>query len=148
MKYMQDFMPISSGQDWLLLLGILCATAFVPVVGGSVVIDSWDAGIYVAIGLFAVPTLWLLAVISGVLFVNSPKILQHAVVAKSLIPCLATAALLAISAVPFYKAAARHWFERDGLIQMDPEHPAMSKFEYECAVQMRKETRQMLGDSP
>lgn len=135
------------GRNWLLLLGILCATAFVPVVGGSVVIDSWDAGIYVAIGFFAVPMLWLLAVISGVLFVNSPKILQHAVVARALIPCLVTAALVAISAAPFYKAAARHWFERDGLIQMDPEHPAMSKFEYECAVQMRKETRQILGYS-
>ncbi len=136
------------GRSWLLWLAILCATAFVPVVGRSVVIDSWEAGIYVAAGLFAVPMLWLLAVICGVLFINSPKILQHAVVARSLIPCLATAALLTISAVPFYKASARHWFERDELIRVDPEHPAMSKFEYDCAVQMRKETREILGYGP
>ena len=69
-------------------------------------------------------------------------------VGRSLIPCLATAALLSISAVPFYKAAARYWFERDGLIRLDPEHPAMSKFEYECAMQMRKELRETLGYDP
>ncbi|MES2660133.1 MAG: hypothetical protein V4689_16035 [Verrucomicrobiota bacterium] len=136
------------GRNWLLWLAILSATAFVPAVGGPVVIDSLEAGVYVAIGLFAVPMLWLLAVVCEVLFVNSPKIFQHAVVASALLPCLAAAALLAISAVPFYQIAARHWFERDELIRLDPEHPAMSKFEYECAVQMRKETRETLGYGP
>lgn len=128
----------------MLWLAVACAVAFIPVIGSSIA-DQWEAGVYWAIGLFAVPAIWLAAVVSGVLFIDSPKLIQHAVVARALIPCFATTALLAISPVPLYKAAALRWFERDTLIRVDPEHPAQSKFEYECAVQIRKETRAILG---
>ncbi|RYD20389.1 MAG: hypothetical protein EOP88_15230 [Verrucomicrobiaceae bacterium] len=137
-------------QRWqhpLLGLAIACTIAFIPVAGGTVA-NQWSPGAYVAMGIFSVPALWLAAAISVSLFTNSPKLLQHAVVARALVPAFATAALLAFLAVPFYKAAALHWFHQDKLLRVDPEHPAISKYEYECAVQMRKETRAILGYDP
>lgn len=135
------------GQTALLALAVGCAVAFIPVAGATVA-DPWQQGVYVSMGLFSIPALWLTAVVCGSVFINSPKLLQHAVVARALIPAFATAALLAFLAVPFYKAAALHWFHQEKLLRVDPEHPAMSKYEYECAVQMRKETRATLGICP
>lgn len=135
------------GQHALLGLAIACTIAFIPVAGGTVA-NQWSPGAYVAMGIFSVPALWLAAAISVSLFTNSPKLVQHAVVARALVPAFATAALLAFLAVPFYKAAALHWFHQDKLLRVDPEHPAISKYEYECAVQLRKETRAILGYDP
>ncbi|RYD45641.1 MAG: hypothetical protein EOP85_08860 [Verrucomicrobiaceae bacterium] len=135
------------GKNAMLALATGCAIALIPVAGAAVA-DEWRQGEYITMGLFSVPAIWLVTTISRSLFMNSPKLLQHAVVARALVPVFAVTALLVFSAVPFYKAAAFHWFDQDPLLRVDPEHPEMSRYKYECAVQLRKETRAMLGYDP
>ena len=123
---------------------VACAVAFIPVVGWSACALS-EVGLAVAAGLILVPTLWLLAVMLRAIFSNPSKLLHRSTSARVLLPVYATAMLLMVSLAPVYKAAGQRWFERDTLIRLDPAYPSMTRYEYEAAVQMRKEFREVLG---
>ncbi|MES2922226.1 MAG: hypothetical protein V4819_11805 [Verrucomicrobiota bacterium] len=121
-----------------------CAVAFVPVVGWGACAGS-EVGLAVAAGLIAVPALWLLVVMLRAIFSKPSKMLHRSTSARVLLPVYATAMLLMVSLAPVYKAAGQRWFERDTLIRLDPAYPSMTRYEYEAAVQMRKELRELLG---
>lgn len=55
--------------------------------------------------------------------------------------------LLALASVGF-KASEQYWFDRDTLSKADASEPGWSHFEYQVAVQMRKELREILGYEP
>jgi hypothetical protein len=47
-----------------------------------------------------------------------------------------------------FKCAERQWFWRNALFRFDPEVPGWSRFEYQIAVQARKELLEILGFTP
>ncbi len=96
----------------------------------------------------AVPVFWLLATSIRSLCSNPKNLLHDGAVARMLVPTYAVAAILMMAAVPYFKAAAYHWFEQDQFMKPDLAHPTMTKFEYKISVQMRKETREILGYAP
>jgi hypothetical protein len=122
----------------------LTGLAFIPMVGWAHLSRS-GAGFIVAAGLLAIPALWLLSTIFAALFSSSLKLLHRGAVARVLMPAYAFAALLMISCVPFFHAAEQYWFQQDKLMRLDAKDPLGSMFETKVAIQMQKETRQMLG---
>ena len=131
----------NSKSGWL---AIACAVAFIPVVGWGACAPS-EVGLAVAAGLILIPTLWLLAVMLRAVLSKPSRLLHRSTSARVLLPVYATAMLLMVSLVPVYKAAGQHWFEQDTLIRLDPAYPSITRYEYEAAVQMRKEFRTALG---
>lgn len=134
----------ANGRSWTAWIAVVCAVAFIPVVGWSACALS-EVGLAVAAGLILVPTLWLLVVMLRAVFSNPSKLLHRSTSARVLLPVYATAMLLMVALVPIYKAAGQRWFERDTLIRLDPAYPSMTRYEYEASVQMRKEFREVLG---
>ena len=123
---------------------VACAASFIPVVGWGACAGS-EAGLTVAAGLILVPALWLLVLMLWAIFSKSSKLLHRSTRARVLLPVYATAMLLMVLLVPVFKAAGQRWFERDTLIRLDPAYPATTRYEYEAAVQMRKEFRELIG---
>lgn len=135
------FANIRSRSGWL---AAACAVAFIPMVGWAACAGS-EVGLAVAAGLILVPSLWLLVVMLRAIFSKPSMLLHRSTSARVLLPVYATAMLILVSLAPIYKAAGQRWFERDTLIRLDPAYPSMTRYEYEAAVQMRKEFRELLG---
>ena len=133
-----------SGKSKLGWLAVACAVAFIPAVGWGACAGS-KAGLAAAAGLILLPTLWLLVVMTCAVFSKPSKLFHRSTSARVLLPVYATAMLLMVSPVPVYKAAGQYWFEQDTLIRLDPAYPSMTRYEYEAAVQMRRELRTALG---
>ncbi len=129
---------------WLSWTMIVCAFAFIPMLGWAVTRSS-KPGVYMAFYVAAVPVFWLLATCIRSLCANPKNLLQDGVIARMLVPTYAVAAILMMGAVPYFKSAAYHWFEQDRFMKPDLAHPTMTKFEYKISIQMRKETREILG---
>ncbi|MEO7101118.1 MAG: hypothetical protein ABI162_17315 [Luteolibacter sp.] len=134
-------------QGWLGWAMIVCAFVFVPMLGWAVT-QSSETGVYAAFYLSTVPILWLLTTCVRSFYTNSENLLQNGVVAQTLVPTYAVAAILMMAAVPYFKAAAYHWFEQDQFMKPDLAHPSIPKLEYKMAVQTRKELRETLGYEP
>ncbi len=134
----------TNGRSWTAWIAVASAVAFIPVVGWSACALS-ETGLAVAAALILMPTLWLFAVTLRAIFSKPSKLLHRSTSARVLLPVLATAMLLMVALVPIYKAAGQRWFERDTLIRLDPAYPSMTRYEYEAAVQMRREFREVLG---
>lgn len=131
------FANVRSTTGWF---AAACAVAFLPMVGWGACAGS-KVGLAVAAGLILVPALWLLVVMLRAVFSKPAKLLHRSTSARVLMPVYATAMLLMVSLVPVYKAAGQRWFEQDKLMRLDPAYPSMTRYEYEAAVQMRKEFR-------
>ncbi len=156
-----------SKPSWAPGLAVLGAVALVPVIGwvaiseglgelsaewmndlGLEVEKSGPASLWVwcAIGLLAVPLLWLAITSCRAVFSHAGRLFHRATVSVVLARAYAACMLLVILAVPCFKAAEQYWFERDTLMRFDATLPGWSRYEYQVAVQLRKETREILGD--
>ncbi|MEO5917822.1 MAG: hypothetical protein ABIS50_26555 [Luteolibacter sp.] len=131
-------------REWLGWTMIVCALAFVPILGWAVTRPS-EPGVYVAFFVAAVPIFWLLATSVRSLYSKPEDLLHYCLIARTLVPTYAVAAILMMATVPYFKAAAYHWFEQDQLMKPDLAHSSLTKFEYQVALQMRKELREILG---
>lgn len=133
--------------SWLGWVVVGCAFVFIPLLGWAVTRSS-ESGVYLAFYVAAIPVLWLLVSAVRGLCSNRKNLLQDGLIARILVPTYAVAAILMMAAVPYFKSAAYHWFEQEQFIKPDLIRSTMTKFDYKLAVQMRKETRQILGDQP
>jgi len=77
-------------------------------------------------------------------FSRADRQLDRAVAARLLVPAYTLAMLLMISAVPLFKRSEQAWFEQETLMKPDPRFPAWSRHEYQVAIQVRKELREIL----
>jgi hypothetical protein len=154
----------SSPLAWLALIS---AMAFVPMIGWSVAKDvpesfwlKWMSALglldvepvgqpwrfHVALGLLAVPVLWLLGVAMVHLIGSKNGMLVQAVTARVMIAACALAILVSAFAACGFHAMEHYWYLQDTPLKMDPKVPTWSRYEYECAIQMRKELRESLKD--
>lgn len=127
-----------------LIIPIACLAAFIPVCGWSVVHSS-DAAAGTAWILAGISLGWLALIAFQSLFGQVQTRLRHGIVARMLVPCCAFAAILALSAAPFYKAMAFEWSTKDTLVRTSENFPSGSEFEHRLALQLRKELRETLG---
>lgn len=138
-------------------LAVICPVAFIPVIGVAALsmtsgaptkIASLHWTFWLALLLFAIPVIWLSQAALRAVFSRRDHLLDRAVAARLLIPAYALAMLLIISAVPFFKMSEQAWFEKETLMKPDPRFPSWSRYEYQVAVQIRKELREILGMTP
>lgn len=152
-------------------LVVICALAFVPVVGvAALSIASGEFGtpwpvktalelepeetgvpslsLLLALGLLAIPVIWLAQASLRAVFSRGDRLSGRAATARLLIPAYALAMLVAISTVPFFRMSEQTWFARETLMKPDPKFPLWSRYEYRVAVQVRKELREILSMVP
>ena len=155
-----------SSPSWASLLSITCALAFVPVIGWAAISgppggfwSTWmeelglDAGksgalsqrFCLALGLLAVPALWLAVTVFRALMGAAHSSFFRAAQSVILVRALAAAMLLIMLSTLVFKSAEQAWFEKDTLLRTDANTPGWTRYEYLVAVQMRKELREILG---
>jgi hypothetical protein len=155
-----------SESSWAEGFALLCAAAFVPVIGwvaisGSlggfwlewmkqlgldVEADSSSVPLFwCAIGLLVVPLLWLLITSCIAVFSGADRLLRRTTLSVILVRLYAFAMLVMILATTGFKAGEQFWFERETLTKFDAALPGWTRYEYLVAVQMRKEIRGILG---
>jgi hypothetical protein len=130
-----------------LLVPIACLAAFIPVSGWSVVhFRAYsDTAAATAWAIAGIALTWGFFVVFQTLFGQPRTQLRHGTVARMLIPSCAFAALLALSAAPFFKMRAFHWSSKDMLVRTAADYPSGSAFEQRVALQLRKEISETLG---
>jgi hypothetical protein len=109
-------------------------------------VPSWS--LLLALGLLAIPVIWLAQASLRAVFSRGDRLSDRATNARLLIPAYALAMLVAISTVPFFRMSEQTWFARESLIKPDPQLPSWSRYEYQIAVQVRKELREILDMVP
>lgn len=105
----------------------------------------WELPLWVVTCILAVSVLWLFYATGAALLGTTCRALYRATAARVLIPVYASAMVVCLAAVPFYKMAEDHWFRGDTLNRFDPAMPAWSRYEYRIAVQAHKEMREVMG---
>ena len=154
---------------WPGWIAVVCAAAFVPLIGWAAISQShagfWENWLkyleielpvspvdpwrfWMAIGILGVPVLWVMVCVFRALLSPMHRLIHHATAAGVLVKVYAVAMLLIASATIGFKASERYWFERDTLGKIDPAKPGWSAFEYEIAIQMRRELTDILGHAP
>lgn len=158
--------PGPSRLGWLALA---CAAAFVPMVGWAAISDSYEAfwlhwihsiGIdskgnpgtpwpfRVAAALLGASVLWLVVSISIALLGRAERQLYRTTSSLVLVRVYASILLVSALATIGFKASQQYWFKQDTLTKFDAATPGWTRYEYEVAVQMRKELREALGYEP
>ena len=126
------------------LIPTVCIAAFIPISGWSVVHSSIAAAVTAWV-LAGISISWLLMIFTRAFLGQYQTQLRYGIVARMLVPALAFAAMLTLSAAPYFKAMAYHWSAEDRLVRTDENYPSGSEFDHRMALQFRKEMREMLG---
>jgi hypothetical protein len=150
---------------WLAAVPLILVAAFILVVGWAATTGSvpeiwkeeldWsspdipgrasEARLWIPFGLLAVSLLWMIGA-AGIAWLGKPASrLQSATIVQAMVPVCGAGMLLLAGLTPLFKGAERHWFREDRLMKFDPARPGWSGYEYEIALEMRKELRGILG---
>lgn len=154
---------------WLGWLAVVSAAAFIPLIGWAAIsqssADFWSLWMghlgleipssasapwrfWIAVGMLAVPLLWVIFCIFRALLSRTRRVIHHTTVARVQVQVFTMAILLLASLTTGFKVAENHWFQRETLGKIDPVKPGWSAFEHEVAAQMRRELTEILGDDP
>ena len=144
---------------WVLWLGWISITAFVPVIGFSV-LDGGPAEFWrkwtdtppgdspqlfwVAAALMIFSVSILLIAAATALIGSNNGMLRQALVARVMARVCAVAMLVCAVASLGFKWAEHHWFAVDTMLKIDPSVPSWTRYEYQCALRMREELRDLL----
>jgi hypothetical protein len=152
---------------WLAWVALISTLAFVPMIGWSVMTEVPDTFWFdwirriswidyspdhvswrfrTAIGLLAVPVLWLLGVAAAGLIGGKNGLLIQAVTARAMIRGCAFVMFACAMAAWGFQSMEQHWFNQETPMKIDPKLPAWSRYEYQSALQMRKEFREMFKE--
>jgi hypothetical protein len=150
---------------WLAAVPLILVMAFIPVVGWAATTGSvpeiwkeeldWsspdipgrasEARLWIPFALLAVSLLWMVGA-AGIAWLGKPASrLRSATIVQAMVPVCGVGMLLMAGLAPVFKGAERHWFREDRLMKFDPARPGLSGYEYQIAVEMRKELRGILG---
>lgn len=152
---------VGIGLEWV---PIVVLAVFVPVVGWAattgVVPQLWvvwfdwyatpivdrnsEAPLWIAAALLAVTVVWMLVSAGASFLANGRGRLECMPVTRAMQLVAAAAALLALALIPVFKQCEQHWYAQDRLAKFDVTQPGWSRYEYQVAVQMRKELRGIL----
>ena len=151
---------------WFGWVMIVSAVAFVPLIGLAAISHSvgsfWKgwmvdleieivkpaispALFWTAVGLMAIPTVWIVVRIFAIIFTRPGGLIPRTVSSMALTRVYAGTLLLAALSIPAFKASGQYWFDHDKIMRSDPSMPGWSAYEYKVAVQARKELRETLG---
>lgn len=132
------------GKSWFGWASVLFLLACVVLTG--IAVKSGNSGLMATVAVFStLPQIWLLATIVRAFLSKPSRVLMSGTIARILMPTYATAMLLMVAWVPVLIAAEAHWFRNDSFNRLDPEYPGMTSYEYKVAVQLQKETLEILG---
>ena len=89
--------------------------------------------------------LWLFAGLTSQLL-NKPKSssLRRATLTRILMPVWISGMLIFAALGPVHYAAERHWIQQDRLLEITPDAPASSRYEWDVTQQLRKELLEMM----
>lgn len=146
-------------------LAVVCAAAFVPMIGWAAVSDTegpWLVGLkfdlacirlmpwmfWAAAALAGLPMLWVTGSVALAMLGRADRHLYRATSALVMVKVFAVAMLVIALASIGFKSSERYWFKRDWMTKFDVAGPGWSAFESKVAAQMRKELRETLGYHP
>jgi hypothetical protein len=134
------------GRAWLGSTAVICGALALPAFGlGFARGKGSEAVMMIAAGLLGILVLaWLVIGVRAV-FSNRPALLLRRVtLSRVLVPAYAFGMLLMAASMPLYHAAEKRWLAQDRLMEITPEAPAMSRYEWEVAQAMRAELLEIL----
>ena len=157
------FLTMPRNICWPGWIAIAAAIAFIPCIGlamnsasnfsldyewfGGWKVSEFKSGLFIACGLLAIPLLWLFAVQCRALLGRPARLLHSTLLTRLLVPLYATAMLVMISLAAVFSTASESWSKKDRLMNLDPAFPGLP-YEYKVAVQLQKETREVMGYDP
>jgi hypothetical protein len=134
------------GRAWMGWTAVICGALSLPVFGLSFARGKGsEAVIMIAAALLGILVLaWLIIGIRAV-FSKRTALLRRVTLSRVLVPAYALGMLLMAASMPLYHAAEKRWLAQDRLMEITPEAPAMSRYEWEVAQAMRAELLEILN---
>lgn len=131
---------------WTGWVAVICGALALPAFGlGFVGGNGSEAVMMVAAALLGILVLaWLVIGIRAVFSKRTP-LLRRVTLSRILVPAYALGMLLMAASMPLYHAAEKRWLAQDRLMEITPEAPAMSRYEWEVAQAMRTELLEILN---
>ena len=84
----------------------------------------------------------------GILFCPRHQAVRFLTWGRSLVPAYSMALLLMALLVPLHHAREKHWTKLNVLTKIDPDVPAMNRYEYEVEQQVRTDLLELLDAKP
>ncbi len=131
---------------WMGWAAVICGALSLPVFGLSFARGKGnEAVMMIAAALLGILVLaWLVIGIRAV-FSKRPALLRRVTLSRILVPAYALGMLLMAASMPLYHAAEKRWLAQDRLMEITPEAPALSRYEWEVAQAMRTELLEILN---
>ncbi len=131
---------------WMGWAAVICGALSLPVFGLSFANGKGSETVMIiAATLLGILVLaWLILGIRA-LFSKRPALLRRVTLSRVLVPAYALGMLLMAASMPLYHAAEKRWLAQDQLMEITPEAPAMSRYEWEVAQAMRAELLEILN---
>ena len=134
------------GRAWMGWTAVICGALSLPVFGLSFANGKGsEAVMMTAAALLGILVLTWLVIGIRAIFSKRPALLRRVTLSRVLVPAYALGMLLMAASMPLYHAAEKRWLARDRLMEITPEAPAMSRYEWEVAQAMRAELLEVLG---
>ena len=157
--------PRDSWPGWL---AVVASVAFVPLIGWAGITRSfapfwadWMEKLnvalsvlnaaevpwrwWLAVGVLAMPGLWLSFCICSALLISSHRLVHRATTARILVKTFAVVMILIALLTMAFKKSERSWFQRDHMICWDSAKPGWTAYEADIALQLKKEMRDLIG---
>jgi hypothetical protein len=94
--------------------------------------------------LATIPLLWLIGGLARPLFGVGHPTLGFATLHRLLVPGYSLAFVTLALALPLHVAIERHWMKKDRLMDITPEAPAITRYEWDVTQQLRRELLKVL----
>jgi hypothetical protein len=94
--------------------------------------------------LIAIPLLWLIGGLVKPLIGFGGSTLRFATLHRVLVPAWIFGFVILAITSPLHHAIERHWMQQDRLMEITPDAPSLSRYEWETTQQLRRELRERL----
>lgn len=132
-----------SGHGWM---AVVCGAISLPIFGFSLSnVKGSEAVMMIAAALLGILVLTGLIIGIRAVFSKRPALLRRVTLSRVLVPAYALGMLLMAASMPLYHAAEKRWLAQDRLMEITPEAPALSRYEWEVAQAMRAELLEILN---
>jgi hypothetical protein len=133
------------GRAWMGWTAVICGALSLPVFSLSFASGKGsEVVMMVASALLGILALaWLLLGLRAV-FSKRPALLRRVTLSRVLVPAYAFGMLLMAASMPLYHAAEKRWLAQDRLMEITPEAPALSRYEWQVAQALRAENLELL----
>ena len=134
------------GRAWMGWTAVVCGALSLPVFGLSFANGKGsEAVMMIAAALLGILVLTGLILGIRAVFSKRPALLRRVTLSRVLVPAYALGMLLMAASMPLYHAAEKRWLAQDRLMEITPEAPALSRYEWEVAQAMRAELLEILN---